>query len=90
MRRLSAFLFLLALLAALGRPLYAAASSLPFELSSRSAILMEATTGKILLAKDEHVALPPASVTKLMAMLLVMEAICNGTRSLRKPVTTRE
>ena len=47
----------------------------PVALTSRSAVLMEAGTGRVLLAKDEHVQLPPASVTKLMVMLLVMEAV---------------
>ena len=44
-------------------------------LSSKSAILMEATTGKILYSSHAHDALPPASVTKIMTLLLIMEAI---------------
>ena len=39
------------------------------------AILMEASTGEILYEKDAHVAVPPASVTKIMTMLLVFEAL---------------
>lgn len=49
-----------------------------FELDCKSAILMEASTGKILYAKNENEALPPASVTKVMTLLLVMEAIDDG------------
>ena len=45
------------------------------ELDCKSAVLMEASTGKILYAKNENEALPPASVTKVMTLLLVMEAI---------------
>ena len=39
------------------------------------AILMEASTGEILYEKDAHVAVPPASVTKIMTMLLIFEAL---------------
>ena len=45
------------------------------ELDCKSAVLMEASTGKLLFAKNENEALPPASVTKVMTLLLVMEAI---------------
>jgi D-alanyl-D-alanine carboxypeptidase (penicillin-binding protein 5/6) len=44
-----------------------------------SALLMEKTTGAVLYAKDEHAKLEPASVTKIMTLLLVMEAIDAGT-----------
>ena len=45
------------------------------DLDCKSAILMEAQTGKILYADNENEALPPASVTKVMTLLLIMEAI---------------
>ena len=45
------------------------------DLECTSAILMEAQTGQILYALNEDQALPPASVTKVMTLLLVMEAI---------------
>lgn len=44
----------------------------------RSAILMEASTGQILYEKNSNEPLPPASVTKIMTLLLVMEAIAEG------------
>ncbi len=47
-------------------------------ISAKSAILMEATTGTLLYAKNPNVSLPPASVTKIMTLLLVAEAIDNG------------
>ena len=47
--------------------------------TSPSALLMEKETGTVLFAKDEHEKLEPASVTKVMTLLLVMEAIDNGT-----------
>jgi len=49
-----------------------------FELGCKSAVLMEATTGTILYTQNAHEALPPASVTKIMTLLLVMEAIDSG------------
>lgn len=50
----------------------------PLELTAKSALLMEASTGTILYEKASHEALPPASVTKIMTLLLVMEALDNG------------
>ena len=48
------------------------------EVSAPSAILMEKETGTILFAKDEHKQLEPASVTKVMTLLLTMEAVDSG------------
>lgn len=48
------------------------------ELESPSVILIEAESGKILYEKDSHVERPPASVTKLMTLLVATEAIKNG------------
>ena len=48
------------------------------EVTAPSALLMEKTTGTVLYAKDEHVRLEPASITKVMTLLLTMEAIDNG------------
>ena len=45
----------------------------------KSCLLMEKTTGKILYAVNEHEQLEPASVTNIMTVLLVMEAIDGGT-----------
>lgn len=45
---------------------------------ARSAVLMEASTGTILFKQNEHEAMPPASVTKIMTMLLAYEAIEEG------------
>ena len=47
-------------------------------LTSRAALLMEKSTGEILFAKNEHERLEPASVTKIMTLLLTMEAIDSG------------
>lgn len=48
------------------------------ELNAESAILVDAETGKILYAKNPDVALPPASMTKMMTEYLVWEAVENG------------
>lgn len=46
--------------------------------SSKSAILLEPTTGEIIYQKNAHEKLPPASMTKIMSMLLIMESIENN------------
>jgi len=48
------------------------------ELDAESAILVDAETGKVLFAKNPDMALPPASMTKMMTEYLVLEAIENG------------
>lgn len=50
----------------------------PLELDCKSAILVEANTGTVLYEKNADEPLPPASVTKIMTLLLVMEAIESG------------
>ena len=46
--------------------------------NARSYILMEASTGTVLLEENADEALPPASVTKIMTLLIIMEAIADG------------
>ncbi len=60
------------------------------QLDCKSAVLMEASTGKILYASNENEALPPASVTKVMTLLLVMEAIEQNKISLTDMVSASE
>ncbi len=57
------------------------------ELACKSAILMEAETGTILYQQNPHEALPPASVTKIMTLLLVMEAVDAGTLRMDDKIT---
>ncbi|SNX55390.1 D-alanyl-D-alanine carboxypeptidase family protein [Thermoanaerobacterium sp. RBIITD] len=61
-----------------------------FDLKSKSAILIDASTGKVLYEKDSHKELPPASVTKVMTMLLVMEALDSGKIKPNDKVVTSE
>ena len=48
------------------------------EVDARACILMDAKTGAVLYEKNADEALPPASVTKVMTMLLIFEAIDSG------------
>ena len=57
------------------------------EIAAKSAILMEKSTGKILYAVNENEKLYPASVTKIMSILLVCEAIDSGQIKLSDSVT---
>ncbi len=56
-------------------------------LSAKSAILMEISSGQVLLSKNPDEKLPPASITKIMTLLLVMEALDNGKITLEDTVT---
>ncbi|WHX47432.1 D-alanyl-D-alanine carboxypeptidase family protein [Paenibacillus woosongensis] len=58
--------------------------------NANSAVLMDADTGTIIYEKKSHDKLPPASITKIMTMLLTMEAIEKGTLKLSDKVTTSE
>ncbi len=60
------------------------------EISAPSGILMERDTGKILYEKESHKKLPPASVTKIMTLLIVLENIDSGKIALDDEVTTSE
>lgn len=60
------------------------------ELSARTALIMEASTGNVLYEKDADTPLPPASVTKVMTLLLIFEALEAGELTLEEEVTTSE
>jgi D-alanyl-D-alanine carboxypeptidase (penicillin-binding protein 5/6) len=75
------------LIALLGAVLLLGTSARAIEVSAPSALLMEKETGTVLFAKDEHAKLEPASVTKVMTLLLTMEAIDSGQLSYDTVVT---
>lgn len=56
----------------------------------KSSVLMEASTGKIIFENNSHASLPPASVTKIMTLLLIYEAIDNGTLTKDTLITASE
>ncbi len=57
------------------------------ELKAPSAVLMDAATGKVLFEKDSHSVRPCASITKVMTLILVMEAIESGRLSYDEMIT---
>ena len=87
MKRLGWILVSISLLLGLV-PLQAHAANL--EVEAKSALLMDVTTGTILFEQNSHEPLAPASVTKVMTMLLIMEAIDSGKISWGDSVTTSE
>ena len=64
--------------------------ALDLNVAAKSAVLMDAATGTILYEQNAHEALAPASVTKVMTMLLIMEAIDSGKISWEDTVTASE
>lgn len=61
-----------------------------FALQSKSAILMEASTGEVIFEKNADLELPPASISKIMTLLLVMEALDEGKITLDEKIRTSE
>ncbi len=67
-----------------------AAIGTQLDIKAKSAILMEVNTGKILYEQNADEKLPPASITKIMSLLLVMEAIQGRKLSVEDVVTASE
>lgn len=59
-------------------------------ITAKSAVLIEGKTGEILLAKDKDKELVPASITKIMTLILIFEALDQGKLSLTDEVTVSE
>ena len=79
---------LLMVLALMASPIRAEQPS--FDLSSRSALLMEFESGEILFEKNPQEELPPASMAKIMTMLLVVEALEQGRANLSDQLVVSE
>lgn len=71
-------------------PMNISAQEMPFELQSKSALLMDYDTGTILYEKNPNEKLPIASITKIMTTLLALEAIEDGRISLDDEVVVSE
>lgn len=71
-------------------PITASAEEVNVEISAPAALLMEASTGQILYEKDADSKRAPASVTKIMTLLLIFDALDSGKISLADEVTTSE
>ena len=66
------------------------AKALELDVAGKGAVLMDIATGTVLYEKNAHERLAPASVTKVMTMLLIMEAIDDGRIGWDDPVTASE
>ena len=87
MRRIGSYLLLFALVTAL---LPVNVRAVDLDVGGKSAVLMDIATGTVLYEKNAHEALPPASVTKVMTLLLIMEAIDSGKIGWDDTVTASE
>lgn len=63
-------------------------TSLDLAKNATSAIMIESSTGEVIFKKNENEKRPPASMTKMMSMLLIMEALEKGNITLEEEVTT--
>lgn len=68
----------------------AEADKTPFDVDAKSAVLMDLATGEVLYSKNANESLAPASVTKIMTLLLTMEALDGGLFSLADTVQVSE
>ena len=59
-----------------------------FKVAARAAILMDPYSGRVLFDQNDHQRLPPASVTKVMTMLLILEATHSGRVKWDEPIPT--
>ena len=83
-------MFVVFLAVCLVLPLGISAGATGLEVAGKSALLMDAATGTVLYEKNAHEMLAPASVTKVMTMLLIMEAIDSGKIGWDDTVTASE
>ena len=92
MKRLVSVMLTIILLTTLAVPLAFAEEKTGVELADnvKSAILIERDTGKVLYEKNSNESLPPASMTKIMTMLLIMEALDEGKLSYDEKVRASE
>jgi D-alanyl-D-alanine carboxypeptidase (penicillin-binding protein 5/6) len=86
MKRFTAFCLAVLLITA-ALPAASATQSDQLALSCASSILIEKETGSVLYEQNAHTQLEPASVTKIMTLLLVMEAVDTGRLSMDELVT---
>ncbi|MFZ0444691.1 MAG: D-alanyl-D-alanine carboxypeptidase family protein [Bacillus sp. (in: firmicutes)] len=92
MKRLVSVMLTIILLTTFATPLAFAEEKTGVELADnvKSAILIERDTGKVLYEKNSNESLPPASMTKVMTMLLIMEALDEGKLSYDEKVRASE
>ena len=89
-KKLRAILLILILIFSIHITVFSEEVQTGVDISSQSAILMEKSTGQILYEKNSHEKLPPASITKIMTILLIYENQKNGKFSLDDTVTVSD
>lgn len=96
MKKIALFItiFFLGLLATFPMPICSlaeeAASGSAVNITARSAVLLDGSSGEIIYEKEKDTELVPASITKIMTLILIFEAIDNGKFSLDDSVTVSE
>lgn len=91
MKKIISAVLVSALLFCMATAVFAEVSDkIPFDVNAKSAVLIDTATGTVLYAKNADAALPPASVTKIMTLLLFMEEVDNGNISLDEDVSVSE
>ena len=86
MKRVFTMVLVMIALAVLPLPVSAAG----LQVAGKSSVLMDLETGTVLQEHNAHEALAPASVTKIMTMLLIMEAVDSGKITMTDMVTASE
>ena len=86
MKRMGCIMMVLVMMTVLAQP----AAAVELDIKGKSALLMDVATGTVLYEKNAHEPLAPASVTKVMTMLLIMEAIDSGKIGWDDTVTASE
>lgn len=89
MKKFASLLVAMALIVTPTKAIFASDET-PINISSKSAVLMDVGSGKVLYEKNSHEKLPPASVTKVMTMLLISEALDSGKIKLTDEVQISE
>ena len=88
MKRMTSGFLIILLICVTVFPCCAADRQTPaLEISAQSAVLMDAASGDVLFQKNAHQKLYPASVTKIMSLLLFMEAVEGKKLKLKESVT---
>ena len=91
MKRIVRSLFVVLMIFSTLTPMvYAEETNLNLAQDAKSAILIERDTGTVLYEKNSDEMLPPASMTKIMTLLLIMEALDNGSLTLSEKIRTSE
>lgn len=87
MKKISCFIMSVLFVLSIPTICYAEDNTKNDNIKAKSVVLMSIDTGEVLLKKNEYEHLSPASVTKIMSILLVMEALDNDEISLTDTVT---